>query len=216
MRSAAIVAAMLLSATNQAAAQRIPVPRISDAELKGALAQGEDIESRTDGDLNGDGDTDTVYVVRGEEKRTLHVMMAVRSEVELGHQPVGELALDAYPLGPATVSIAKGVLKIEDLTGGTTAIASIYRFRPDRTLPRMRLIGLDATLYSRTYAHDGFELSWNLLTGDLITRDLRLNKGGGDAAYDKVTERRIKRPSKAVYMEDAPEAEVVMGEVRGR
>ena len=41
----------------------------------------------------------------------------------------------------------------------------------------MRLIGMDATVYSRTFAHDGFEASWNLLNGDATTRELKLNTG---------------------------------------
>lgn len=73
--------------------------------------------------------------------------------------------------------VKNSVLLLRDMTGGTTAVASTHRFRWDAKLGAMRLIGLDATLYSRTYAHDGQEPSWNLLTGSLVNRTLRLNKG---------------------------------------
>ena len=79
-----------------------------------------------------------------------------------------------------------------------------------------RLIGLDATHYSRTFAHDGFEFSWNLLTGALITRELHLNKKGGDAAFDPIVERRRKRTSKPLMMEDAPDVEALMSELQRR
>ena len=71
----------------------------------------------------------------------------------------------------------------------------------------MRLIGLDATLYSRTYAHDGAEMSWNLLTGDVIATKMKLVGSGENANYDKSAVKRFKRPVKVAYMEDTPSAE---------
>lgn len=75
----------------------------------------------------------------------------------------------------------------------------------------MRLIGLDATLYSRTYSHDGLEASWNLLTGLLVTRALKLTTGSGDAAYIKVGKRRSKKPSKPLRLENAPTGNDLLG-----
>jgi hypothetical protein len=196
-----------------AAAQH--VPKMSGEEVSNYLDKGQELETRVDGDVNLDGEIDTVFVGRSEEKRSLTVMLAVKSEVELGHQPVGTLTLDPYPLGRASVSMAKGVLKIEDLTGGTTAISAVYRYRlVPGDEPKMRLIGLEATLYSRTYQHDGFELSWNLLTGDLLTREMKLNKSGGRAAYDKVAEKKSKRPSKPLFMETTPNPEDLIKAMR--
>lgn len=80
----------------------------------------------------------------------------------------------------------------------------------------MRLIGLDATLYSRTYAHDGQEASWSLLTGTLVNRTLTLNKGQGDAAYAKVGEKGSKKPSKPLRLEDAPSGGDLLGWIGGR
>ena len=107
-------------------------------------------------------------MVRGEDLRYARVMLAYRSEVDFGHQPVGELELDASPLGPAALSIRNGVLVIEDLTGGTTATATTYRYRYDQPHHQMRLIGIDAERYSRTSSHDIIKVSWNLLNGDHV------------------------------------------------
>jgi len=202
--------AALLLATPAAAQQSSP---ISDDSLKSWLEKGEEVESRTDGDLNGDGQADTVLIGRGEETRTVKAMLLSKGEFDVDLVTVGTLKLDSYPLGAAEVRITKGVLKITDLVGGTTAVNTVYRYRlAPGPKPRMRLIGLDATLYSRTYAHDGLEISWNLLTGDYITREMKLNKSGkGDAAYDRIIEKKSKKPSKVLYMEDTPDPDELLG-----
>jgi len=186
---------------------------IDDDAIKARLEKGEEVESRTDGDLNGDGQADTVLIGRGEETRTVKAMLLTKGEFDIDLIPVGMLKLDSYPLGAAEVSITKGVLKITDLVGGTTAVNTVYRYRlVPGPKPRMRLIGLDATLYSRTYAHDGLEISWNLLTGDYITREMKLNKSGkGEAAYGQIIEKKSKKPSKPLYMETTPDPNELLG-----
>jgi hypothetical protein len=200
--------ALLLAGAAQAA------PRLTDKVLHQGIEMGQELTGRADGDLNNDGASDTAYGVASEDARSVTVMATQKPGAKTPYRPIGVLKLEPYPLGPVSLSIAKGVLKVEDLTGGTTATSAIYRYRFDQATGRMRLIGLDATVYSRTYAHDGFETSWNLLTGDAVTRELRLNKRGGDAAYDKAAERRFKRPSKPLYMETTPEPEEVMASLR--
>ena len=184
------------------------MPPITDAMLNDGLELGEEIETRADGDLNGDGDTDTVYVVSSPDARTLHVLISYRSEVDLGHSPAGELKLEPDRLGAADLTIAKGVLTIRDLTGGTTALSATYRYRATDTKEgaRMRLIGLDATVYSRTFAHDGNEMSWNVATGDTITSLLKV-AAAGDGGYDKLYTRKFRQPARVIYMEDTPGAE---------
>lgn len=207
-----LVMAALLAATGSAQAwQRPAVPVLSDDEIRADLKPGEEVEGRVDGDLNGDGDIDTAYIVRGEDTRSLHVQFAARGEFDLYHQPAGSVALDAYPLGAADMTISKGVLIVKDLTGGTTAISATYRYRGDKAQPKMRLIGLDATLYSRTWAHGGSEMSWNVLTGDVIATALKLVGSGENASYAKQPPKRFKRPAKAYYLEDTPDAEETLG-----
>ncbi len=207
MRTLGLIAAFSLCGMAQAS-DRVEMPPISDQALNDWLELGQEIETRVDGDLNGDGDTDTVYVVASPDARTLRVMLSYRSEVDIGHEPAGELKLEPYPLGAAELAIANGVLTIRDLTGGTTALSVTYRYRPLRTKegPKMRLIGLDATVYSRTYAHDGDEMSWNVATGDTITSLLKV-AATGDRGYDKLYTRKFRQPVRTIYMEDTPGAE---------
>ncbi len=179
------------------------------------LGEGESIEVELREDLNGDGNLDLTYVAAKEDRRELRVVLSYVNETDFGELPAQVLALDAYPLADAALDVRgnlKGkVLVLEELSGGTTAVASTHHFRWDDKLGAMRLIGLDATLYSRTFAHDGREASWNLLTGDLITRRLRLNTGEGDAAYDKIEEKRSKKRSPALGLEHSPSGDELLG-----
>lgn len=176
--------------------------------IEPVLSLGEALETRLDADLDGNGATDIAYIVRAEDKRALHISLADNGSEYL--------QLDPYPVGGGILAFARGVLVFEDLTGGTTAYAVTRRYRFDKPGNRMRLIGLDATLYSRTFAHDGFDLSWNLLTGKLITRELRLNRRGGDAAYDPIIEKTARRRIGKVWLFDTPDPEALIAEVSGR
>lgn len=189
----------------------LAVPLAAQDGPQPALAQDETVEVETRGDLNGDGDPDLAYIAAREESRELRVVTSYRSATDFGENMPQVLALDPYPLADAELSIRNNVLLLGELTGGTTAVASTHRFRWDPKLGAMRLIGLDATLYSRTLAHDGQEASWNLLTGDLVTRQLKLAKGTGDAAYAKVGEKRSKKPSVPVRLENSPSGGDLLG-----
>ncbi|MFO6446667.1 hypothetical protein ACLBKU_05925 [Erythrobacter sp. NE805] len=171
------------------------------------LAEGEAVEVELRADLNGDGLPDLAYIAAREESRELRVVTSYRSPTDFGLNPVETLPLDPYPLGDGVLKLKGNVLTLEELSGGTTAVFSTHRFRWDPKLAAMRLIGLDATLYSRTYAHDGAEASWNLLTGDLVTRTLKLRQ----RTYDKVGERKSKKPSKPVRLEQAPSGGDLLG-----
>ncbi len=206
MRKPVFLAALLLPGLAHAAPAQPPV---GDQFLLDQLELGEEIETRADGDLNGDGDADTVFVVASPDERRLYVVLSYRGEVDIGHEPGGNFRLEPDPLGPAGLTIGNGVLTVRDLTGGTTALSATYRYRAVRTKERqrMRLIGLDATVYSRTYAHDGNEMSWNVATGDTITTLLKITGTGEDRSYDKLYTRKFRRPIRTIYMEDTPGAE---------
>lgn len=175
------------------------------------LAAGETVEVQVHADLDGDGLPDTAYVAAGADRRELRVIRSRRNGTRGGQGRAEVLPLDPYPLADGVLKVKGNVLLLEDLTGGTTAVFSTHRFRWDPRLRAMRLIGLDATLYSRTYAHDGQEASWNLLTGDLITRKLKLTGAGEDRGYDKVGETRRKKPSAPVRLEKAPSGDDLLG-----
>lgn len=182
------------------------------------LNEGETIETELRTDLNADGTPDLAYVAAREDRRELRVATSYVNETGFGENPIQTLALEAYPLGDADLVVKdnpKGkVLVLVELTGGTTAVASTHRFRWDAklgALGAMRLIGLDATLYSRTFAHDGQEASWNLLTGELVTRRLKLQTGRSDPAYSKVGERRSKKPSPPLALDKSPSGDDLLG-----
>jgi hypothetical protein len=179
------------------------------------LNDGESIETELRVDLNGDGNPDLAYVAAAEDKRELRVVLSYVDEFSSGEWLMQVLSLDPYPLADAVLSAKTNrrgaVLTVAELTGGTTAVASTHRFRWDDRLGAMRLIGLDATLYSRTFAHDGQEASWNLLTGDLITRTLKLNSGQGDQAYNSVGETKTKKPSPPVTLQESPSGDDLLG-----
>lgn len=181
-----------------------PVPPMSVEELAGYLPDGAKVESRLNADVNGDGRRDVVAVGRSEEKRVLRVMLAYVTQTDLGYRPVGEAEMDIDPLGDAQLSVERGVLLVKDLTGGTSAISSTYRYRFDPAVDRMRLIGDDVTFYSRTSSHGSRDISTNRLTGLQIETRSEVNTGSGDAALipGRPVRRSVSR--RPIYMEDAP------------
>lgn len=182
------------------AAERLQPPPMSAEEIANYIPDGARIETRLDADINGDGMPDTIFIGASDERRILKVMMASVDEFDTGYQPVGEAGMDVDPLGAASLSVKKGVLLVEDLTGGTTAIHSLYRYRFDAKARRMRLIGDDVTLYSRTNAHESTAISTNRLTGARTTKESKIE---GDGYVDQPP-KQGKVPTRPVYMEDAP------------
>lgn len=208
MRALAVLA-LILAAT--AAPARPPSQPHESGELRSRLPAGATIEVQLEADITGDGLRDIIAVGRGEDERKLVVLVAYSTDTDMGYRPVGEMAMDTSPLGSAELSLKAGVLIVEDLTGGTTAISSLYRFRYDKPADRMRLIGDDVTLYSRTNMHGSVEVSTNRLTGVRITKRSEI-KGKGENASLVPGKPAIKRVSrKPVYMEEAPDPAVMVG-----
>ncbi len=184
--------------------------------LPPVLAEGEAIEVLTCADFNGDGHADRAYIVRREDARELRVVMTSGDGSDPGKSAAQGLALDPYPLVAGTLDVRGAVLLLTDLAGGTTAVQTTHRFRWDERSAAMRLIRLDVMLYSRTYAHDAREVSWNLLSGDLIARTLRLNPSKDDVAYHKSAEQRSRRSSQPLRLEQAPSWDHLLGWATGR
>ncbi|ESQ87115.1 hypothetical protein ABAC460_21330 [Asticcacaulis sp. AC460] len=207
----AIIPVLMMALAAPALAQT--VPPLSDEDIAFRLTPGAGVETRIDGDLNGDGQTDTVYIEGTEDKRTLNILMAYREETDMGHDPKGTVEFEVSQFAPATLKITdKGVLVVEDMTGGTTATTATYRYRYDAKAGRMRLIGLDATVYSRTNQHGYTEISWNLLTGDFVRETAELAQGEGDAAYADPVVKKSKRSTAPGYMEETPNPDDVLSE----
>lgn len=200
------IAIALLLTASPATAQEGPQPWLAD---------GETIEVELRGDFNADFVPDLAYVAAKEDQRELRVVLGFANETDVGELPMQVLPLDPYPLAAASLALSgpvRGkVLLLEELGGGTTAVHSTHRFCWDTKLGAMRLIGLDATLYSRTFAHDGRKASWNLLTGDLHTHTMRLRKDDSDIAYDEVDKRQRKKRSRPLRLENSPSGDDLLG-----
>lgn len=180
-----------------------------------ALGVGEAIETEIRADLNGDGYEDRAFIAFQDDQRELRVITSYATAIKTSDNLPQVLALDPDPLGPARLEMRGNVLLLIDLTGGTTALQTTHRFRWDPQLRAMRLIGLDATLYSRTIAHDGLTGSWNLLTGEYATHTLRLRRDDSDVAYDEVNRQRRRRPIKPILLQDSPAGESVLSFPKG-
>lgn len=175
------------------------------------------IEADVRADFDGDWTPDRALIVRsGAGARELWVVTSQRMENQPADRAVEVLKLDPSPLIPGSLAVTENVLILDELTGGTTAVASTHRFRFDGFLEGMRLIGLDATLYSRTFAHDGVKVSWNLLTKDLITDDLKLDASTGQPAYAEVNEKRTKKRTRRLRLERSPSGQDLLGWPNGQ
>jgi hypothetical protein len=172
----------------------------------------EGLETGIEADLNGDGFDDRIWVTRTDDSRTLYVEVSDASDqFSLDFRPAGQLDLDPFPLGSAALTVNGNVLTVAEQSGGTSSIAATWRFRYTPAMRAMRLIGIDATYYSRSYAHGMTEISWNLLTGDMVTSQADLAPGDGDLAYAPKTSVRSKRRSRPLTMEQSPDPAMLLG-----
>jgi len=198
---------LVAAASPSHAAERIQPALMTEEDLASYLPEGGQIETRLDADVTGDGLRDLVFVARNDDTRVLKVMAAYADEFNMGYDPIDEMRMGDAPLGSASLSVKKGVLIVEDLDGGTTAIQSLYRFRFDAKQQRMRLIGDDVSLYSRTNAHDMTSISTNRLTGvQIVTRSVV-----GEDGYTDQPEQRKKVSTAPIWMADAPTPATTLG-----
>jgi len=191
-------------ATSLASAATPAMPERADAPPRFVPA-GWRLETQLEADFNADGKQDIAMVVRNDDERWLLVAVGEGK----GLHRIGLGALDPYPLGDASLEAKKGVLVITDLTGGTTAIQSTYRYRFERASGRMQLIGDDVELYSRTNAHGGISVSTNRLTGKRITQTSTIDEPDGERRFSKEAVSKV--PLAPIYLEDAPAPEDTIG-----
>jgi hypothetical protein len=207
---AAMLFATLAPAAEPATAPD-PFALVADAKDTGDfVGEGVSQETVLSGDFNADGETDLAMVARNDDRRVLLVLLGQKAG---GLRRAGIAELSTGPLGDAELSAPKGVLVIKDLTGGTTAIESTYRYRFEKATGRMRLIGDDVSLYSRTWQHGTTTISTNRLNGKRITtvNDLVGEPGeNAELGPDKVTTSTV--PTEPhLYLEDAPSPEKTLG-----
>jgi hypothetical protein len=189
-----------------ALAAKPAIPERADAPPR-FVPEGWRMETQLEADFDADGKNDIAMVVRNDDERWLLVALGEGK----GLHRIGLGELDPYPLGDASLEAKKGVLLITDLTGGTTAIQSTYRYRYEAATGRMQLIGDDAELYSRTNQHGGIKVSTNRLTGARLTQTSELDDKG---EYRFSKEKRTVVPKDKLYLETAPSPEdtVELGE----
>ena len=207
---AAMLFATLAPAAEPATAPD-PFALVADAKDTGDfVGEGVSQETVLSGDFNADGETDLAMVARNDDRRVLLVLLGQKAG---GLRRAGIAELSTGPLGDAELSAPKGVLVIKDLTGGTTAIESTYRYRFEKATGRMRLIGDDVSLYSRTWQHGTTTISTNRLNGKRLTtvNDLVGEPGeNAELGPDKVTTSTVPTEPK-LYMETAPDPEDTLG-----
>lgn len=199
-----LVPALLLIAGAAGADDRVP-PVMTDETLQLSLPDGARVEARLDADFNGDGLTDVVVVARNDTDRVLKAFAAYSSETDNGFDPVGEMRMAYAPLTKTTLRLLHGVVIVSDTDAAATSIDATYRFRFERQPDvvgqgRMRLIGDDVRVHSRTGAHESTAVSTNRLTGERIVR-VSTPGPNGDVKQPPKTS---KVSSKPLYMEDAP------------
>ncbi len=180
------------------------IPARADAPPR-FVPEGWRLETQLEADFDADGKQDIAMVVRNDDERWL--LVAVGEGKGLRRIGLGEL--DPYPLGDASLEAKKGVLLITDLTGGTTAIQSTYRYRYEKASGRMQLIGDDVELYSRTNSHGGISVSTNRLTGDRVSQKNSIDEPDGERRFLK--EEKSKVPMAKLYLETAPQPEDTIG-----
>ncbi len=203
----AVAIVALAGAYTAICADRPQHPPMTAEQLAPYIPDGAEIETRLDADLTGDGLRDLAVVAANDDVRVLKVMIGYADDTSMGFDPAGEMRMGGSPLGTASLSVKKGVLLVEDLDGGTTAIQSLYRFRFDPKQTKMRLIGDDVTLYSRTNAHDSTSISTNRLNGtQIVTRRVV-----GEDGYTDQPEPRKRIGTAPIWMEDAPLPEDTLG-----
>jgi hypothetical protein len=203
MHRFAIAVSLSLLASGPAFAAAPEFPLRADAPPRFVPA-GWRVESRIEADFDKDGRNDIAMIVRNDEQR--YLLVAVGEGKGLRRVGLGEL--DAYPQGDATLSAPKGVLVVEDLTGGSSAFASTYRYRYEAASGRMRLIGDDVEFYSRTNAHGSVKVSSNRLTGKR-TRQTSTPDDQGEYSFSREVTEQI--GVSKIYLEDAPDPEDTIG-----
>jgi hypothetical protein len=180
------------------------IPLRADAPPR-FVPEGWRMETQLEADFDGDGGADIAMVVRNDDERWLLVAVGEGK----GLRRIGLGALDPHPLGDAALEAKKSVLLITDLTGGTTAIQSTYRYRYEQATGRMQLIGDDVELYSRTNAHGGIKVSTNRLNGVRLTQTSTIDEPDGERRFAK--EQRSTVPRDKLYLETAPKPEDTVG-----
>ena len=166
-------------------------PLFLSAAAQAGPAPGETIETRVEGDLNGDGRADFAMVTSDGNARHLRVFFATNggAPIAAGHMPL------PFPAPRAAVlRIDAGALTLENPGAGPDAIDATYVFQAAPNAPRMRLIRMRAEKTPKT-------IIWNLLTGDLVAARSNAAESGNEHSALKRTRRSVS----ILFMEETPD-----------
>jgi hypothetical protein len=160
------------------------------------LPAGWEIHSKGTGDLNGDGRTDYVMDMsptsdEGTPPDIVVVLFSERGGTYRRFAANDSLSTTSGFDGRPSIGIKKGVLVLNENYGNGDAIDVTFRFRYDKALGKLMLIGFDVENYSRAGMHEAYVTSENYLTGVRIETVKHLEtRKGSSAVYGKSTSKR--------------------------
>ena len=158
------------------------------ATVQAFIPKGWKVESKVEGDLNGDRTPDTVLklIETGSSERDRpRALLVLQKQSNRQWQRIGfapRLLLCSNcggvmgsPDGAnVQVNIEQGILLVRQFRGSREATETLHRFWLDKTSNRMVLIGQDVRHYDRVTGDQTRESS-NFLTGQKITETYRAN-----------------------------------------
>jgi hypothetical protein len=202
------IAALCLAPTARAASLAVPA---TGAKLQAFVPAGWAIESKLEGDLDGDGKADTVLVLLEKEKkdeeddrrRALVVLLRRADGWAVGGTNVGlvygwQLAgVNGGDAAPELAISARGVLDVSQYGGSRQAYGSVHRFRWNRERAKLELIGLDESSRDRLSGAEN-DRSCNLLTGVCVetATPAQQDEDGNAIAHPPSPTRKTTRPGK--------------------
>lgn len=147
-------------------------------------------------DIDGDGRADLAFLLGDPDgERVLVVALGTGAgyrRIAAGSGPV------LMPVPQPSLSFARGVLVLEQVTDGPTPFIAVHRFRYEAAAGRMRLIGEDIESYTRPLRRDTHKVSTNWLTGERLVQ-IGVEKDGTISATRTFKSRVAAR---TIYLED--------------
>lgn len=148
------------------------------ATVQTFVPKGWKVETKVDGDLNGDRTSDTVLrLINSSGDRALLVLQKSNGQWRrIGFAPRLLLCSTCGGmLGSIQIKVQNGVILVDQLRGSREAVNTLHRFRIDRTSNRIVLIGLDVREFDRATGAET-RTSSNFLTGQKIIEKYRANQ----------------------------------------